>query len=471
MVRVPFIREIPFRDPLRAFAPLAARPCAVFLDSAAEAGARGRYSAIAADPFLVLSSKNGRIVLGERRFSGDPFAVLAATLARFRLAKIPGLPPFQGGAAGFFSYDLCHHLERLPAPRRDDLAFPDLVLGFYDVACTFDLVDRRAWIVSSGFPETDEARAARWAAKRADALFESLGGEDDEGAVAAPGAPPEAPSWTADFDRRGYERAVQRVIDYIHAGDVFQANISRRVATTLAPAMTPFDLYRRLRILNPAPFASYVKHADVVLASASPERFLKIEGGCVETRPIKGTRRRASKPEDDAKAAHALLESEKDRAENVMIVDVLRNDLSRACRAHSVKTPEICVLESFATVHHLVSTVTGALDPGVGPVELLRVAFPGGSITGAPKIRAMEIIAEIEPVRRGPYCGCIGYIGFDGTMDSAITIRAFALKGRTVTFHVGGGIVADSSPEEEYEETLTKARALFACLGPEDPFA
>jgi len=470
MVRAPFVCEIPFRDPLRAFAPLAGRACALFLDSAAEAGGRGRYAAIAADPFLTLTSKNGRIALGGRRFDGDPFAVLAETLARFRLETAPGLPPFQGGAAGFFSYDLCHHLERLPAPPRDPLGFPDLALGFYDAVCAFDLEAKRAWIVSSGFPETDAGAAARRARARADALMASLGGDGEED-PAAPLPPASASPWRADFDRRGYERAVRRVIDYIYAGDIFQANLSQRFAAALPAGMTPFDLYRRLRAFNPAPFASYVKHGEVALASASPERFLKVEGDRVETRPIKGTRKRAPDPESDARAARALLESEKDWAENVMIVDVLRNDLSRVCRPHSVKTPEICVLESFATVHHLVSTVTGALEPGAGPVELLRAAFPGGSITGAPKIRAMEIIAELEPVRRGPYCGAIGYIGFDGTMDSAITIRTFAIKGRTVTFHAGGGIVADSDPADEYEETLAKARALFACLGPEGPRA
>jgi para-aminobenzoate synthetase component 1 len=225
-----------------------------------------------------------------------------------------------------------------------------------------------------------------------------------------------------------------------------------------------WGLYQRLRRRNPAPFAAYLDTGDVQIVSASPERFLELKGRQVETRPIKGTRPRGSTTEEDARLGDELLASEKDRAENVMIVDLLRNDLSRVCRDHSVLTPEICALESFATVHHLVSTVTGELRPGLDAVDLLRATFPGGSITGAPKIRAMEIIAELEPTRRGPYCGAIGWVGCDGRMDTSITIRTYAIKERQVAFQAGGGIVADSDPAAEYEETLDKARALIEAL-------
>jgi para-aminobenzoate synthetase component I len=268
----------------------------------------------------------------------------------------------------------------------------------------------------------------------------------------------------SDFTRPHYEAAVQRVIDYILAGDIFQANLAQRFSAELPEDLSPLDLYRRLRERNPVPFAAYLDFRDVVVASASPERFLKLQDGLVETRPIKGTRPRGLTPAEDGASARELLASEKDRAENVMIVDLLRNDLSRVCLDRTVLTPEICALESFATVHHLVSTVTGELKPDMGPVDLLRATFPGGSITGAPKIRAMEIIAELEPTRRGPYCGAIGYIGFDRTMDLNIAIRTYAIKGRTVTFQAGGGIVADSDPAAEYEETIAKARALIAAL-------
>jgi para-aminobenzoate synthetase component I len=257
---------------------------------------------------------------------------------------------------------------------------------------------------------------------------------------------------------------VARVVEYILAGDIFQANISQRFWGELPEGVDALALYRRLRRRNPAQFAALLDYGDITIASASPERFLSLDDGLVETRPIKGTRPRGDTPEEDARLAAELLGSEKDRAENVMIVDLLRNDLSRVCRDHSVLTPEICVLESYATVHHLVSTITGRLLPDSDAVDLLRATFPGGSITGAPKFRAMEIIAEIEPTRRGPYCGAIGWLGFDGSMDTSITIRTYCMKGRTVTFQAGGGITADSDPAAEYEETLAKARALVAAL-------
>ncbi|MFZ1427679.1 MAG: aminodeoxychorismate synthase component I, partial [Geminicoccaceae bacterium] len=268
----------------------------------------------------------------------------------------------------------------------------------------------------------------------------------------------------SNFTATGYEAAVQRVVDYILAGDIFQANLSQRFLAELPAGMDAWGLYRRLRRRNPAPFAAFLDFEGVQLASASPERFLELRGRQVETRPIKGTRPRGATPETDRQLGAELLASAKDRAENVMIVDLLRNDLSRVCRDHTVLTPELCVLESFATVHHLVSTVTGELRDGLDAVDLLRATFPGGSITGAPKIRAMEIIAELEPSARGPYCGSIGWLGFDGWMDTSITIRTFAIKGRRVAFQAGGGIVADSEPAAEYAETLDKARALIEAL-------
>jgi para-aminobenzoate synthetase component 1 len=268
----------------------------------------------------------------------------------------------------------------------------------------------------------------------------------------------------SNFTQPGYETAVQRVIDYILAGDIFQANLSQCLQTRLPSGLTGFNLYRRLRKVNPAPFAAFVRFDDIEIVSASPERFLKLQQGRIETCPIKGTRPRGATPQADQALAAELLASEKDRAENVMIVDLLRNDLSRVCRDGSVNVPRLCELETFATVFHLVSTVTGELLPGKTAVDLLRACFPGGSITGAPKIRAMEIIAELEPTQRGPYCGSIGYIGFDGSMDTSITIRTYGIKDGIVTFQAGGGIVADSRPADEYEETVAKARALIRAL-------
>jgi para-aminobenzoate synthetase component 1 len=457
----PLVREIPFLEPLRAFAALRDLPAAVLLDSARVDPRLGRWSYVAADPFLRLASRDGRIRFGERTLTGDPFAVLQRALRGWRQETDPDLPPFQGGAVGYLGYELARHLERLPAPEGDDLRLPDLVLGFYDALIAFDMVERRCWLLSSGLPETaPEPRMHRRRA-RLEELARRLA------AAPALAGPPAiaAPPARSTFAPEGYEAVVRRVVDYILAGDIFQANIAQRFLTELPEGLTPFDLYRRLRARNPAPFAAFMDFGEVVIAAASPERFLKLDPqGRVETRPIKGTRPRGRTPAADAALAAELLASEKDRAENVMIVDLLRNDLSRVCREHSVRTPEICVLESFATVHHLVSTVKGVLREGADAVDLLRATFPGGSITGAPKIRAMEIIAELEPVRRGPYCGALLWLGFDGATDSAITIRTFVISGRQVAFHAGGGVVADSEPAAEYAESLAKARALHDAL-------
>ena len=452
------IEEVDYGDPLSIFARFAGLPGAIFLDSALASGAVGRYSFIAAEPFLTLRAREGWIEDGKRRFAGDPFAALAERLARYAIESEPQLPPFQTGAAGYFAYDLARHLERLPAHRVDDQPLPDLLLGFYDWNMAFDHETRRAYVMSSGHPASSASERQSRAAARLAAVRRRL---------AEPFA---LPSETIsamprpDIARAVYEDRVRRVIDYILAGDVYQANISQRFSATLPAGADPFALYCALRRRNPAPFAAFMRHGDIAIVSASPERFLKLRDGHVETRPIKGTRPRGKTAAEDMALAQELTRSEKDRAENLMIVDLLRNDLSRVCRDRSVEVPVLFGLESYATVHHLVSIVTGELTAGKTAIDLLRATFPGGSITGAPKIRAMEIIAELEPTRRGPYCGSIGYIGFDGSMDSSIVIRTMAILGQQLTFQVGGGIVADSDPAAEYEESLTKARALIDIL-------
>jgi para-aminobenzoate synthetase component 1 len=401
----------------------------------------------------------------------DPWLVLAEQMARWRAETLPGLPPFQGGAAGLFGYDLCHHLERLPRPRFDEFGLPDLAVGFYDRVVAFDHARSRAWLISTGLPETDPLRRRRRAGRRLRSLTHALRGR----ARPAPPLPstrlvvpacahplPGMPNVSSSFTRDEHLRAVRRAIDYVHAGDCFQVNIAQRL---LHPAPSaPLALYQRLRRRNPAPFAGYFDGGDFALASASPERFVRVTGGLVQTRPIKGTRPRGATPAEDAARAAELLASAKDRAENVMIVDLLRNDLGRVCAYGSVRVDAVCRLETYPTVHHLVSEVSGRLRPGLGALDLLRAAFPGGSVTGAPKVRAMEIIAELEPAARGPYCGSLGYVGFDGSADTSILIRTFTAAGGWVQFPVGGGVVADSTPEGEYAETLHKAEGLLRAL-------
>jgi para-aminobenzoate synthetase component I len=387
---------------------------------------------------------------------------------------LAGLPPFQGGAAGLFSYDLGRSLERLPTPRTDEFGVPALAVGLYDVVVAFDHADGRAWIISQGFPETEPSRRQRRARQRLAQVRGCIGespapaatNAGRSGATAVSLSPqhtiPGVPGVTSNFSKDAYLRAVQCAIDYIYAGDVFQVNLSQRL---LVPAHDdPVALYCRLRRCNPAPFAGYFDLGDFQIVSASPERFLRVSHREVETRPIKGTRPRTGDPAVDHAAEADLLASEKDRAENVMIVDLMRNDLARVCEPRSVRVGQLCGVEAYQHVLHLVSSVHGRLRDGRSPVDLLRAAFPGGSVTGAPKIRAMEIIAELEPTARGAYCGSLGYLGFDGSLDLSILIRTITAGRGWWQFPVGGGIVADSVPAKEYEETWHKAEGLLRAL-------
>lgn len=486
----PLVEElIPAPDPVTSSECFQGLPCLILLDSARDPERLGRYSFLTADPAVVIRGKGTHVERIDQSsgvvtaVAGHALQATRALLAPHWCAPIPGLPPFQGGAAGYIAYDWGAVLERVPAPRYDDLAIPDVVFGLYDWVIAWDHAMHRAWIISTGIPETGAAGRNARARERLAAVRERLAAPPSTTPWSAPPVPRStgsaAPSYAVEdsehaaalelrssFTHRGYLDAVARVRDYIIAGDIFQANLSQRFH---APLTEPaFELYARLRQGNPAAFAAYLEFGELGVLSASPERFLRLDanGRHVETRPIKGTRPRGLGPMHDAALGRALSESGKDRAENVMIVDLLRNDLSRVCRPGTVRVPELFALEQHPTVHHLVSTVVGELDPACDAVDLLRAAFPGGSITGAPKVRAMEIIAELEPSQRGVYCGSIGYLSTTGAMDTSIVIRTYlALRGR-VYFQAGGGIVADSDPELEYRETLDKARALIVALLP-----
>jgi para-aminobenzoate synthetase component 1 len=509
----PFVEEMtPAPDPVSCCESLAGLPYRLFLDSANTGSRFGRYSFLMADPVAIVRSRGGeiecldRLAGTQRTTAGDPLAALREVVLPHATQPVPGLPPFQGGAAGYVAYEWGLTLERLPAPRFDDLGLPDLVMGIYDWVIAWDHESSRAWLISTGMPEMSEgarrARAAMRAARVRQEIEAAVGmriGRSDPGPpdqtlgpsdrTFAPSHPrpippsPQrgfgeagAPSYVVDpvwwapslelrssFTRRGYLDAVARVREYVFAGDIFQANLSQRFEAPLHESAWSF--YTRLRQRNAAPFAAFLEFPEAVVVSASPERFLRVDRhGLVETRPIKGTRPRGVGPEHDAALGQALAESAKDRAENLMIVDLMRNDLSRVCAPHSVRVSELFALERYATVYHLVSTVVGKLGSDVDAIDLLRAAFPGGSITGAPKLRAMEIIAELEPSRRGVYCGSIGYWSVTGEFDTNIAIRTAVLQDGRVYFSAGGGIVADSDPEQEYRETLDKARAMIDVL-------
>ncbi|MBI3910945.1 MAG: aminodeoxychorismate synthase component I [Armatimonadetes bacterium] len=454
----------------------------VFLDSASEVGGQGRWSFLLIDPQCVLTASHGALCLQSRasqdvrwsRSHRGLFDTVRDLLRAHPLAPHPEVP-FVGGAAGYWGYELGTEVEprvrrRRPVPAAS--ALPDAWIGFYDLVYAFDHASGTGYLVASGDdapgPGGDRhgspEERVRW-------LSRKLSGP--RAALRPVGGAGPTPEWcsspamglTSSHTRATYTQAVRRALAYIAAGDIYQVNLSQRFQSRLRRDGHPWALYRRLRERSSAPFAAYVDAGDHQVLSSSPERFLRIRGREVETRPIKGTRPRGADPAADADLARALLTSPKDRAELVMIVDLERNDLGRVCDYGSVRVADLCALESHPTVHHLVATVCGRLREEVHPIDCLRACFPGGSITGAPKVRAMEIIAEMEPFERGVYTGAIGYCGFDGTAEWNIAIRTMRVAGEEVSFCAGGGIVADSDPDAEYEETLHKARGMQEALG------
>lgn len=395
---------MPQPDPVTLFPEFAARPGCVWLDSALP----DRRSLMAAEPALVLKAKGWQVEVGGRQFQADVFEVLGELLAARQDRP--------GAAIGYFGYDLKNLIETLPSTAQDDLGLPDCWFGFYDRVTEFP--------VGATFRSRPVAGRS------------SL--------------PPES-----NFSKPAYCAAVRRAKDYIAAGDIYQVNLSQRFQCELDAA--PVEAYLALRAANPAPYAAYLDIGEAQILSSSPECFLRLNGRDVLTRPIKGTLPRHRDPDD-------LLRSPKDNAELLMITDLERNDLGRVCEFGSVHVPDLVRVESYATVHHLVSTVTGRLRPEVSHVQAVRACFPGGSITGAPKIRAMEIIGEMEPHARGVYTGAIGYFGYGGVSEFNIAIRTAVLRNGRLTFHAGGGIVADSEPDAEYDETLAKAEGILRAL-------
>jgi para-aminobenzoate synthetase component 1 len=482
MNRYPLIEEVftPWTA-LELFELIKDRPHSFFLDSGMDPQRLGRYSFLGSEPFLVMNSQGSKITLirgQEHKVQhGNPFDALGKLLEVYKLDHYPAPVPFLGGAVGYFSYDLCHFVERLPSTAVDDLKLPESHFAFYDTVVAFDHLENKAYLVATGFPELEEGQRLKRARMRLEGMKDWLCSNhsvvasearqfrDRDCLVAA--APHNDRQGgeimlKSNFTHEGYIKAVNRVREYIAAGDVFQVNLSQRFEADLKTS--PYELYERLRAVNPAPFASYLNFPAVAIVSASPERFLKVQSDLVETRPIKGTRPRGGDPLQDERLAQELTHSPKDRAENVMIVDLERNDLGRVCHYGTVKVTELASLETFPTVFHLTSTIVGRLRRGKSNIDLLKATFPGGSITGAPKVRAMEIIDELEPTRRSVYTGSVGYLSFDENLDINIVIRTFLVKGGKAYFQVGGGIIYDSDPEAEYVETLDKAKALIRAL-------
>lgn len=435
---------IPAPDPWDTAQRLSHLPHLCFLDSSDRHPIRGRYSYVVANPVRWHASEN---------FPTD------RELTRVQRPTIPGLPPFQSGWIGLLGYGLNRKLEAIPNNRFDDLPVSSSSWGRYETVIAWDHHQDRCWILGEHDPSIEQALA--------EPPSQPPRGNSTRQPLAAPSVRQDRLAVPVDsnFSRDEYKAAVARAIEYVQAGDIFQVNLSQRLTTPML--QHPLTLYGRLRSASPSPFGAYFDLGEAQILSASPEQFLKVDAsGEVVTRPIKGTRPRGASDEDDRRLLAELVNSPKDRAENVMIVDLMRNDLGRVCRWGSVRVTRICEVETHSYVHHLVSEVRGSLAPQVSPLDLFRACFPGGSVTGAPKVRAMEIIAELEPTARGPYCGSMVWLGDDGAADSSILIRTMTAAHGYLQFPVGGGIVADSTPPHEFEETLHKAAGMVKALLP-----
>ncbi len=473
------VRELdPDTDLLKIFHYTSARSKNFFLDSALENEKTGRYSFIGYDPFLTVMSKGRNILTQSRhgitRKTGNPFDELRNLLKKFHMDNNSAPVPFTCGAVGYFAYDLCHFIEKLPDTTIDDIEFPEMYFSFYDTIIGFDHLKNKCYLMCVDFSQFSDKSTE----KRIDQELRMIRNAES--------MPFEEESRFAgsrikrkiigNLSKENYLRAVQCAKEYINAGDIYQVNLSQRFQTQIEES--PYEIYKRLRTINPAPFSCYLRFDNKYVISSSPERFLSLRntidvtGRCsegmvrnIQTRPIKGTRPRCKDRDTNIRMKKDLLSSRKDDAELAMIVDLERNDLGRVCNYNTIRVIEKKILEEHPTVYHLVATIEGKLHTRYDSIDLLKAAFPGGSITGAPKVRAMQIIDELEPTKRSVYTGAIGYMSFNGNIDLNIAIRTFLVKDDHIYFQVGGGIVADSSPEDEYEETLHKARALMDTLG------
>ena len=468
---IPLYREIlaDYETPVSAFAKIDHGPTAYLLESVAGGENWARYSFLGSGSSAVIREEKGDLVLirGKKNLRiqsrGNPLERLRELMEEYRPVTVPGLPRFVGGAVGYFSYDMVRTFEDLPALRKDSLGMPDFAFLLTDTLLIFDNVSQKIKVVANAYLESTKERDIRDAYRHATARIEKM--------IARLKRPVRQPrqkrrrkpiTFTSNMNKADFEKMVTRTKEYIRSGDIVQAVLSQRWETQIHT--TPFQLYRALRVINPSPYMYYLRVAGVELVGSSPETLVRCEDGQISLRPIAGTRRRGQTPEEDQDLARQLLADEKERAEHVMLVDLGRNDVGRVAARGSVKVESLMQVERYSHVMHIVSQVTGQLEKGKSVYDVMRACFPAGTVSGAPKIRAMEIIEELEPTRRGPYAGAVGYFGFSGNMDMCINIRTVVIKGRQAYIQAGAGIVADSIPEHEYEETCNKARAMMKAI-------
>lgn len=465
---IPVYREVlaDFDTPISAYAKIGGGDYSFLLESV-EGGERlARYSFLGSRPSLVFSSKGNRIELRELRkartyYADDPIAELKKILTAYRFVAVAGLPRFCGGLVGYLGYDMVRFVEKIPDKNPDDLKVPDAVFMMTDTILIFDHVDHKIKVVSNVHVKGSASKAYDAAAARIDAIIRQIKAPVVSKEKPAPARKKAA--LESNMTKPEFEAMVRSAKEYIRKGDIIQVVLSQRLKTRVRS--NPLQIYRALRSINPSPYMYHLKLKDFSLVGSSPEIMVRCEDGTVEVRPIAGTRPRGASDEEDARLIRSLLADPKERAEHIMLVDLGRNDIGRVCDYRTVKVSDLMTIEKYSHVMHIVTDVSGRLRKGKDAFDVVRAAFPAGTVTGAPKVRAMEIIDELENVRRGTYAGCVGYFSFSGNLDCCITIRTILVKDGTAYIQAGAGIVADSVPATEHQETLNKAKALVKAIG------
>jgi anthranilate synthase component I len=457
--------------PVSAFHKIDSGPTACLFESVIGGEKVGRYSFLAADPFLQIEARGNEVTVTsaasqEKFTASDPLEELKARVEAIRSATLAELPPFTSGAVGYAGYDVIRYSEHLPNAPANDRQLPDLAFAFYDHMVVFDHVNKTNVVVAMARLDrfgSDLAGAYADAKRRIDEIVTKLERPDRNlppADIATSGQTTIA--YRSNFAQADFERAVERCVEYIRAGDVFQVVISQRLE--LEVRSEPFEIYRTLRVVNPSPFMFYLRTPSVILVGSSPEIMVRVVAGRVTVRPLAGTRRRGANDEEDRRLGEELLADPKERAEHIMLVDLGRNDIGRVARYRSVELTDVMTIERYSHVMHITSNVSGQLADGRDAFDALRACVPAGTVSGAPKVRAMQIIDELEPHRRGPYAGAVGYVDFNGNMDTCIALRTIVVQGQRAYIQAGAGIVADSQPSEEYQETLNKARGLLKAV-------
>ena len=469
---IPVARQIlaDMETPVSAFRKIDSGNYAFLLESVEGGEKWGRYSFLGSNPSLVFRAKGSHleVLRGEGSElltdTQDPLMGLSRLLGRYRAVRVPELARFTGGMVGYLSYDIVRHLERLPVLAKDDLDLPDALFLMTDTLLIFDNVTHRITVVSNAIVQDNApARvegAYREAQQKIDAIIAAL--RRPMGAPMGRSTRLGSQPFESNFTRERFCDAVARTKAYVEAGDVIQAVLSQRLS--VRTDVDPFDVYRALRVVNPSPYMYYLRLGDMKLVGSSPEILVRLEGDRIDLRPIAGTRPRGATEEEDRRLEGELVADPKERAEHIMLVDLGRNDVGRVAQVGSVDVTDLMVVERYSHVMHLVSHVRGRLEPGRDAFDVLRACFPAGTVTGAPKVRAMEIVEELESVRRGPYAGAVGYVSFSGNLDTCITIRTIVFSRGVATIQVGAGIVADSEPDREYQETMNKARGMLRAI-------